>query len=90
MGMKPKKECRYELVQMMPVQKLDGGYLFTEDPRVDDGAGSGQGVGVAFLRTDKDFPQGSYITGVALYTGSYTYEALDGFPKKVFAFELAK
>jgi hypothetical protein len=84
MGATPQKGCLYNLRYEVPVQKLADGYLISEHPQAAVNAGAG--MGVVFLKTRKSFAQGALLRGFAYYTGRYSYTALDGFEKSVFAF----
>jgi hypothetical protein len=84
MGAVPQKGCLYSLTYEVPMQKLTDGYLISEHPQAAVNAGAG--MGVVFLKTRKSFAQGALLRGFAYYTGRYSYTALDGFEKSVFAF----
>lgn len=85
MGAVPQKDCLYSLTYEVPVQRLADGYLISEHPQA--GVNAGAGTGVVYLKTRKSFAQGALLRGYAHYTGRYSYTALNGFDKSVFAFD---
>ena len=85
-GGTPRKDCDYPLGNAVVFQKVSDpdGYLLAPDLAAGD-----VGSDVMFLKTEADLPQGLEFNGTARvhWIGSYEYAAVNGFRKKVFAFE---
>jgi len=82
----PQEDCIYSLWQMRIIQKLKNGYLIryadiTEHPEDYD---------FAFLYSKDDYKENEvFPRDVYVYSaGSYTYKALNGFKRSIFAFKL--